>query len=209
MNEIIPGILEQEWVEIEKKLEIVSQFSRTVHIDLIDGKFAPNKTFLDPTPFSRWTEKLFIELHLMVEEPVQYLDAWGKVGVKRFVGQIEQMSSQYTFIEKAKEYGEVVLAIDGKSALEQITEPLTNLDGLLIMTIDAGFSGQEFVLDYAKKCEEVRAKNAGLIIEVDGGINLDTLSQAKTIGANRFVCTSALFEALSPEEAYLQLTEVL
>lgn len=209
MNEIIPGILEQEWNEIEKKLQIVSQFSPAVHIDLIDGKFVSNTTFLDPAPFLPWAEKLFIELHMMVEEPNLYVDSWGRVGVKRFLGHIEHMGDQQAFLRNAREYGEGGLALDGRTSLDKIHVPFSQVDTVLIMAIDAGFSGQEYKEAYAKKCEEIRLSAPDLHIEVDGGMNQETIAEVRKMGASRFVCTSALFASQDPQEAYVHLTEVL
>ena len=59
MFEVIPGILEKQWSEIERKIEIVKPFAKSIHIDIIDGKFAPNITFLDPTPFAKYTKDIF------------------------------------------------------------------------------------------------------------------------------------------------------
>lgn len=209
MNEIIPGILEHEWSEIEKKLQIVRQFSPTVHIDLIDGQFASNTTFLDPAPFAQWAEALTIEVHMMVQEPIHYVDSWGGVGVKRFLGHIEQMSDQEAFLAKAKKYGEGGLALDGKTTVGQIQVPFSQLDTVLVMAIDAGFSGQDFVGEYAKKCEEIQTRAPELCIEVDGGMNLQTIPEVRKMGASRFVCTSALFSNANQQEAYTQLTEAL
>ena len=70
MYEIIPGILEKEWGEIERKIEIVKPFTESIHVDIIDGKFAPNTTFLDPAPFAKYSQDIFFELHMMVKAPV-------------------------------------------------------------------------------------------------------------------------------------------
>lgn len=205
MNDIIPGILEQQWSDIEKKLELISHFSKRVHIDLLDGIFANNSTFSDPAPFATWADKLDIELHMMVKEPVEHIDVWGKIGVKRFLGHVEMMSDQRAFVQKAKSYGEVGLALDGKSGVDLITVPYTELDCILVMTIEAGFSGQAFVPEYGEKCELIRKQSPDIAIEVDGGVHLETLPVAKQYGATRFVCTSALFQTQSPQNAYNDL----
>ena len=69
MLDLLPGILEQDFAEIEKKLEIIKPFAQSVHIDIIDGKFANNTTWLDPKPFQKYSQDIFFELHMMVEEP--------------------------------------------------------------------------------------------------------------------------------------------
>ena len=87
---IIPGILESQWPEIEKKIELVLPFAKTIHIDLIDGKFAPHTTFMEPLPFSKYTKNAEFELHMMVEEPINYLKPFAQAGFRRFIGHVEK-----------------------------------------------------------------------------------------------------------------------
>ena len=192
MIEIIPGILEKEWGAIEKKIELVRPFAKTIHIDLLDGKFAENSTFLDPAPFEKYTKDIDFELHMMVEEPIEYLQPFAKVGFKRFLGHIEKMSDQVAFVAKAQELGEAGLAIDGPTSLEDLEVPLQDLDTVLFMTIKAGFSGQTFMTEYALKIQNL-SNPSQIPIEVDGGINRETIIQARNAGASRSVATSFLF----------------
>lgn len=218
MHEVIPGILEKEWSEIEKKIELVRPFAKTIHIDIIDGKFAPNFTFLDPAPFSKYTNPttgsgLFFELHMMVENPIQYLKPFADAGFKRFLGHIEKMSDQEEFIAQGQLLGEVGLAIDGPTDLSSIKVAHSDLDCLLIMTIKAGESGQTFNPEYLKKVEILRqapsgawlrsaqddpSAGSGLAIEVDGGINDRTIIEAKNAGSTRFIANSFIFNSQDP-----------
>jgi len=200
MFEIIPGILEKEWSEIERKIEIVKPFAKSIHVDIIDGKFSPNTTFLDPMPFSKYTKELFFEVHMMVENPIQYLDSFAKAGFKRFIGHIEEMPDQAEFVIKAENLGEVGLAIDGPTSLENIKVPFSDLDCILLMTVKAGQSAQAFNLEYLKKIEILLSdqNNIAIPIEIDGGINSETILLARNKGANRFVSTSFIFGAHPP-----------
>jgi len=207
MCEIIPGILEKDWSEIEKKLKIAKSFAKSVHIDIADGKFAPNTTFLDPDPFSKYTKELFFEVHMMVENPMQYLEPFAKAGFKRFIGQIEKMPDQTKFIAKAKSLGEVGLAIDGPTSLDSIKVSYQDLDCVLIMAIKAGQSGQVFNPNCLKKVEMLKQVQHDMKIEIDGGINDKTILLAKNSGVNRFISTSFIFGAdpalnLVPQEQY-------
>ena len=193
--EVIPGILEKEWGEIERKINLVKSFVKTIHIDIIDGKFAPNATFLDPLPFAKYTKDLFFELHMMVEEPINYLKSFADAGFKRFLGHIEKMSDQVEFVAKAQELGEVGLAIDGPTDLSEIKIPYGDLDSILVMTIKAGQSGQVFNPEYLKKVEILRSAQNDMIIEVDGGINDQTIIQAKFAGATGFIANSFIFSS--------------
>lgn len=190
--EIIPGINEKEWNEIEKKLEAVRSFARWVHIDLIDGKFAENTTFLDSTPFSKYKDTLFLELHMMVEDPEQYIEPFAKVGFRRFIGHVEKMPDQASFVARAQLYGEVGLALDLETQLEEIKVSFEDLDFLTVMTVKAGASGQEFKAQQLEQCKALREKTS-LPIEIDGGVNPEVISKVKEAGITRAVATSFLF----------------
>lgn len=198
MCEIIPGILEKDWSEIERKIEIVRPFAKSLHIDLIDGKFAPTTTFLDPKPFAKYSQDFFLELHMMVENPIQYLKSFAEAGFKRFLGHIEQMPDQAEFVAQAQLLGEVGLAIDGPTDLSAIKVPLSDLDSILVMTIKAGWSGQKFNLEHLKKVEMLKQVQHDMEIEIDGGINDQTIGLAKEAGADRFVSTSFIFNNHPP-----------
>ncbi len=203
MNEVIPGILEHEWSKIEKKLELVKPFAKTVHIDIIDGKFAPNTTFLDPKPFKKYRDDFLLELHMMVENPISYLDAWADAGFERFLGHIELMPDINEFIAKAGTLGAVGLAVDGPTSLDALKNTnLNNLDCLLIMTIEAGESGRQFEEALLEKVRTIKHTYGYLSIEVDGGINRKTIIKAKEAGAGRFVSTSHLFGESNMEEEF-------
>lgn len=209
MYEIIPGILEQEWSEIEKKLVIIKRFTHTVHIDLLDGKFAPNTTWLDPTPFAKYSKEFFLELHMMVEEPIGYVDSWADAGVKRFIGQAEKMHDQEAFVDRVKKRkAQVGLAVDVQTKPEAIVVPYEKLDFLFAMTVKAGFSHQSFLPDCLAKVRFFREKTT-LPIEVDGGINDKTIILAKNAGATRFISTGFLFKSDDPAEKFAALSSCL
>jgi|SRR3989344_624646 len=200
---IIPGILESQWPEIEKKIELVLPFAKTIHIDLIDGKFAPHTTFMEPLPFSKYTKNAEFELHMMVEEPINYLKPFAQAGFRRFIGHVEKMSDQTEFVAQAQLLGEVGLAIDGPTTIDAIEVPFSDLDVILFMTIKAGASSQQFIPENLEKVKKIREKTF-IPIEVDGGINDQTILLAKESGADRFVATSFIFEG-DPKDQYGQL----
>lgn len=206
MCDILPGILEKDWSAIEKKIQLVKPFVKAIHIDLLDGKFAPNTSFLHPAPFAKYTHDLFFELHMMVFNPIKYLQPFADAGFRRFIGHIEMMPDQVTFVAKAERIGEAVLAIDTPTDTSAIKVPLIDLDGLLVMTVKAGFSGQKFMPENLKKVKKLRSKTE-IPIEIDGGVNDEHLKMALKHGVNRFVATSFLFKSDTPEERYRLLQE--
>jgi ribulose-phosphate 3-epimerase len=205
MLEIIPGILEKNWEEIEKKIKEVLQFAKTIHIDIIDGKFAPNITLLDPTAFKKYSNEAFFETQMMVNDPLQYVEKYAAAGFKRFIGQIEKMPSQKDFIDNARKYGEVGLAIDLQTPLSDIQVDFNYPDCFLLMSVNAGFSGQAFSPMVLEKIRELK-RRTDKPIEIDGGVNEETIVGLKKEGANRFVATSFIFGSESPKKAYEKLT---
>jgi ribulose-phosphate 3-epimerase len=226
MYEIIPspGTENKTFSEIEKKIEMVKPFVKTIHIDICDGKFANNKTFSDTDSFKEYLKKMaatersgwvaedkgiLFEVHLMVEEPISYIKQWADAGFTRFIGHIEKMSSQEEFVAEAQLYGDAALAIDKQTSVDAIKVPFDDLDALLVMTIQAGFSGQKFEESLLEKVKNVRGSYPDLAIEVDGGINDETIDVAAAAGANRFVATSFLFNLETPKTQFNLLEQKL
>ena len=204
MYEVIPGILEKDWSEIERKIELVAPFAKTIHVDLLDGIFAPNISFADPKPFTKYTKDLFFELHLMVDDPIIYLKPWADAGFRRFIGHVEKMPDQVAFVAKAQSFGEVGLAVDAQTPVDKINVSFADLDCLLAMTVQAGFSGQKFLPDKLEKVKALRSKIT-IPIEVDGGINEQTVTSAKEAGATWFIATSFLFKREDPKTQFTLL----
>ena len=196
---IIPAILEENLEEIQKKLEICSSFASDIHIDFIDGEFAENKSFLEFEPFKEYRQRFNLEAHLMVKEPIDYLEKLAEAGFGTFVGHIEMMSDQVEFVAKGEELGSVALALDLNTPIEEIKINLDDLDQILLMSVKAGKSGQEFDSSIISKIKSLREKYLGKI-EIDGGINKNTLPLAKSAGANNFCVTSSLFRQNPKEE---------
>ncbi|HET9946511.1 MAG TPA: hypothetical protein VFQ63_00420 [Patescibacteria group bacterium] len=204
-TEIIPGLLEHDWEEIEKKIHLVTPFAPVIHIDVIDGKFADNTTWLDEKPFEKYTKQAVFEVHLMVENPIEYIQPFAKAGFSRFIGHIEHMKSQTDFVAQAQMYGEVALALDTPTPVEKITVDLEDLDFMFVMTVKAGFSHQTFLPEMLEKVKQLREKDVFLPIEIDGGVNDKTIVEAKEAGATRFVTTGFIFNHEHTEEQYKTL----
>jgi ribulose-phosphate 3-epimerase len=205
MCNVIPGILEKNWNDVEAKIKLLFPFTKTLHIDIADGIATNNTTFLDPRPFAKYKDHFFLELHMMVEEPIKYLQPFADAGFKRFLGHVEKMSSQEEFVAEGQILGEVGLALDGPTELSAIKVPYDDLDGMLFYTCGKmGFSGPPMLSERLEKVKAFRLAS-NLPIEVDGGVKDTTLSLAKEAGATRFVATSFISGAQNPREAYERL----
>jgi ribulose-phosphate 3-epimerase len=210
-REIIPspGTNNATWDDMRQKLDMVKPFAKVIHIDLLDGKFAPNTTLLDAAPFAPYAKDIIFEAHLMVEHPAQYLEAFADAGFKRFIGQIEQMPDINEFIAKAESLGEVGLGVDTQTPVDAIFPYLEDIDFGFVMTVKAGFSRQSFMPEMLEKVKKLKEMDPLLPIEVDGGIKDSTIVAAREAGATRYVSTGFIFDAPKPEEGYHTLCELV
>lgn len=210
MFEIIPSILEKDWSEIEKKLEECVGFASAVHIDFIDGKFSPNVTFLDPTPFKKYATRFTLEAHLMVEDPISYLQMLSDSGFLKIYAHVESLKDvqkQQEFVEKGQMLADVGLALDLNTSLSSVKVPFEDLDGLLLMSVKAGASGQKFAESTLVKIKEATEKTF-IPIEIDGGINDANIAQVRNAGASSVSVNSFLFNG-NPKENYNKLENLI
>lgn len=201
---IAPSILENSWEEIEKKLKICKGFARTIHVDFIDGKFAPNTTFLDPVPFKEYSEYFVLEAHLMVENPLEYLDPLFAAGFKKVVAQVEKMDDQVEFVSRAQLLGGVGLALDLETPISAIKINKEDLDQIILMSVKAGASHQEFDSSILEKLRELKQEYLG-DIEIDGGVNGDNIKTLFDEGARSFSVNSYIFSSENPEAKFREL----
>lgn len=208
MLTVIPGILENEFADIKKKVAQVAPFVEWVQIDLADGKLVENTSFDDPGLFSGLPSLPRKELHMMVENPSRIVEDWINAGFERIVAQIEGMRDPEEFIDLVQLSSvEVGLALDLGTPVQEIEKYLELLDVILLMGVDAGFSGQEFDSTVLDKIEEIREFNSDIPIAVDGGINLKTARMCANAGATRVISTSFIFKADNIEKAIKELAQ--
>lgn len=208
MAEVIPAILEKDFGEIEKKILLINNVTKWVQIDFADNTLVPNTTFPDAGPFEKYNSKYNFELHMMVKDPLKYLEKFAQVGFKRFIAHVEGDNTE-KFIEKSLRLNiEVGLAIDGPTNTEKIKKYLPDIDVVLVMAIDAGFSGRPFRSDTADKIRNIRNMEFDLPVAVDGA--MDDINAKKVIeaGATRINSNSFIFKSGTAEgvkEAILKL----
>lgn len=210
MYEVVPGILEKTWEGVEQKIQLLAPFAKTLHIDIIDNKFAPNLTILDPAPFVKYKDQFFLEAHLMVENPIDYVDEYAEAGFRRLLGHIEGMEDPYEYIERCRELEiETGLALDGPTSVEELFDFVDDVDCFgLYVSEKVGFAGPPMMPERLEKVRILRART-DLPIEVDGGVKDYTIKQARDAGATRFVATSYISGAADPHKAFLTLQEAI
>jgi ribulose-phosphate 3-epimerase len=194
---IAPSILSADFTRLRDEIESVSQAGCDwIHVDVMDGHFVPNLT-IGP-PVIQWIRKateLPLDVHLMIEEPIRYLEDFRKAGADWITIHAEACQDVPKTIEKIRSLGaKAGISLRPKTALDVIFPYLNSVDLVLVMTVEPGFGGQKFMPEMLDKVRSLRKRFAKLI-SVDGGINLQTAPKAAEAGADVFVAGSAIFSA--------------
>ena len=206
MIEIIPGILEQEWSKIEERIRLAAPFTPWIQIDVADNTLVPNATFLDFEKFKPIAQKTSLEAHLMVAHPEKYTRQLADSGFKRLIAHVEGADPRL-FLDQARyESVEVGIAVDGPTEIEQLEPYLEEVDCVLVMLIEAGFSGQELQPENLEKIKTIHRNVPDLPIEVDGGINEVTARLVKDAGATRLVTTTYIYK--DPQKIFEAIEEL-
>jgi ribulose-phosphate 3-epimerase len=196
MIDIIPGILESEFSEIEYKVGLVAPYVEWVQIDFSDGTLVPGNTCMHIEKFQTLCPKypnVSFEAHLMVTKPEKYIRGLATAGFKRLIAHVEADDTRIYLAEVEYESVEVGLAIDGTTEVGEIEPFLEKIDTVLVMTVEAGASGQKFLPETVEKIKAIHEGYPDLPIEVDGGINDVNIKIVKDAGATRAVMTSYIF----------------
>jgi len=199
MVKIIPAILTNNLDELREMISKTEGIVDRVQIDIIDGKFADNIT-IDPSLIRDIDTDLKFDFHLMVDEPINWVEKCISISTDRIIGQIEMMKNQVKFVEKVTEAGlKVGLAIDIDTPVKKLDPViLTNLDAVLVMSVPAGFGGQKFdqkALDKINKLDEIRARDdTPFAICDDGGITFDNIDDARISGVDEVSIGRRLFK---------------
>ncbi len=199
MIQIIPSILTSDPVEFKELLDRCEGTVERVQIDVIDGVFADNKT-VDISILDNYEGSLKFDYHLMVKDPIKWIEKCVRGQADRIIGQVEMMDDQLEFLGKIQEVGtQVGLALDLQTPVSQIdTTILTNLDLVLVMSVHAGFGGQKFseeAISKVKLLSDIRERDkTPFKIQDDGGITLNKIDDVHFDGADEVVIGRLLFD---------------
>jgi ribulose-phosphate 3-epimerase len=214
MVKIVPSILAADFVRLGQQIEAVATAGADwIHCDIMDGHFVPNISFgpLAVEAANRATD-LPLDVHLMIEEPDQFIEAFREAGADHITVQAEACIHLNRTLTLIKETGATAgVAINPATPIVAVEEVLDLADLILVMTVNPGFGGQEFihsVLDKIRRVAEmIRAQDRPITLEVDGGIDAETAPLVVAAGARALVAGSSIFSAPDPGAALKRLRE--
>ena len=207
MVKVAPSILSADFVNLERDIRALSPAGADyVHVDVMDGCFVPNITIGVPVVAAiRRITDLPLDVHLMIDRPLRYVDAFCKAGADLLTVHVEADTEENTLeaLKKIRANGvRAAISVKPNTPAEAVLPFLPYCDLILVMTVEPGFGGQSFMTDMMPKLKQIHAyidaQNPGCELEVDGGINAVTAKICRENGANVLVAGSAYFKAADP-----------
>ncbi len=204
---ISPSILSADFANLERDIKKVeTNGADWIHVDVMDGHFVPNITIGIPVVKSiKKVTNLPLDVHLMIENPQKYVEDFAKAGADIITFHYEAVEKEeiLNLIKKIKSLNvKAGLSIKPKTNPDDILEFLPELDLVLIMTVEPGFGGQEFMYDCAEKIKTLKENSdPNLYIQVDGGINEKTAKICKDFGANALVAGNYIYKSQNIKQA--------
>jgi len=204
---IAPSILSADFSKLGQEIKDVEKAGANwIHVDVMDGHFVPNITMGPVVVKSiRSVTKLPLDVHLMIKNPKEHIESFAKAGSDIITFHIEAEEDPREIVKLIRYFKKKVgVSIRPKTDLKSLDPVLPMVDMILVMTVEPGFGGQEFMFDCLPKIEELR-KIFKKDIEVDGGINESTASEVRNKGANILVAGTSVFGAKDYANAIIKL----
>ena len=203
---ISPSILASDYANLENELKKIES-SDLIHIDVMDGHFVPNISIGAPVvAAAKRVCNVPFDVHLMITDPLDYVEDFAKAGADIICFHAESNSDIEKTVNKIIELGKKpALAIKPGTDIDIVLPYLDKLAMVLVMTVEPGFGGQSFMESTMPKIEALRKINPHIDIEVDGGVNAETVKIAAKAGANVFVAGSAVFKSENPAQTIARL----
>lgn len=212
---IAPSLLAADQMRLGEEIKKIKDAGADLlHIDVMDGHFVPNLGFSpDIVKAVRKSSDIFLDVHLMISEPLKYIEVFKNAGADLITVHSEVVDDLEMVSEKIHNLGIMAgICVKPKTDIEAVLPYVKNFDLLLIMTVEPGFGGQSYMTDMNDKIRKARRyideNGLNVHIQVDGGVKPENASEPYEAGANILVAGSAVFNATSPEEAVKNLKSI-
>jgi len=203
---INPSILSADFVNMEQDLRRIAD-ADYVHVDVMDNHFVPNLTFgLDMVARVQQTSPVPLDVHLMIDDPDRWAPGYAEVGAFSVTFHLEAAADPVALARRLRDIGaRAGVAVKPDTDIDAILPVLDEFDQILVMTVEPGFGGQSFLERTMPKLQRLAAETSrtgsAVWLQVDGGINGDTIARAAAAGADTFVAGSAVFGHDDPQRA--------
>jgi len=208
--QIAASILSADFSKLGSEIEEVDRGGVDfLHLDVMDGHFVPNISFGPAvTAATRRVTKAFLDVHLMISEPIRYAPAFVKAGADAITFHVEVVPDPAAAAREIRKLGvkHVGITLNPATAVERLFPALDEVDHVLIMSVVPGFSGQKFMAEVLPKAQAVKKRlRQSQRLEIDGGINAQTIAHAAAAGIDWFVVASAIFDQKDRPAAIAEL----
>ena len=200
-NIIAPSILSANFADMASDFRILEKGGvKWLHVDVMDGLFVPNISLgLTVISSIRKATDMFFDVHLMIVDPIRYIDEFAKAGADLISFHLEATEDADAVIDKIRAAGKKVgIVIKPKTPTEALLPYVEKVDDIMIMSVEPGFGGQSYIPESTKRIAEVKAmameKNPECLIEVDGGVTFANIPEITDAGANVLVAGSAVYK---------------
>jgi ribulose-phosphate 3-epimerase len=211
--QVLPSLLQCDFGNLQVEVEQLSAAGvQALHLDVMDGQFVPNLTYGMPIVAGlRGLTRMPLDVHLMIERPDRYVEQFFEAGADVITIHVETLDDPAPTLAKIRELGAAAgLALNPATPLEAVTPFLNDCDLILVMSVNAGFGGQTFNSVALDKLSTLRSiKPDSLVLEIDGGVNSDTIAPCVQAGADLLVVGSAIFQQDDYQTALDQLHTLL
>lgn len=209
---IAPSLLSANFLHLEKDCEMINNSKADwFHLDVMDGKFVPNISFGPMiVEFIAKSAKKYLDVHLMIEEPEKYTEAFKNAGAQNLTVHLEACKHLHRNIQQIKALGmDAGVAINPHTPVESLKDILADIDVVCLMSVNPGFGGQSFIPQTLEKIRTLKAiikqKDLNVKIEIDGGVTLENAKSIIEAGADVLVAGNTVFKSTDPIETILQL----
>ena len=212
---IVPSILSADFGNLQRDIEMINQSEADwLHVDVMDGVFVPNISFGFPVmaAVKKYATKP-LDVHLMIVEPDKFIPEFARAGADRITVHYEACTHLHRTIQLIKASGcKAGVALNPHTPVTLLQDVIEDLDLVLIMSVNPGFGGQQFIHNTYKKIQDLKSLiqsiNEDLIIEVDGGVGLQNITTLVSAGANAFVAGNAIFATDNPTETIAKMKQL-
>ena len=193
---IVPAILVTTVEELQQQVSSVKDVVEWLQLDIADGKFVDNKTISLADIPDNIFDGFSVEVHLMVENPMEYLEDCKRLRVKRIIVHYEAIHEKLDVLEKINQSGiQISIAINPGTTVSYLENVIEYLDAVLLMTVEPGKQGQEFIPSVLDKISEIRLIAPDAVIGIDGGVKLDNINKVNKYNLDYVAVGSGLWQA--------------